>query len=145
MNTETGAAETSRSRQTSNASFRSLQTHIQVGSRQICTFQVGAAQVGVHKVASAQVGHLEVDVTEVEAGQIGAAEIKTLKTTEKNITAQAHKRYRRRKFYCTWQRSSDFVGVARRNRTNSLREMGEWSSGGCEFCSQHLAGQARHI
>lgn len=36
----------------------------------------------------------------------------------------------------TWQRSSDFVGVARRKRTNSLREMGEWSSGGCEFCSE---------
>lgn len=35
---------------------------------------------------------------------------------------------------CTWQRSSDLVGVASRNRTNSFREMGEWSSGGWEFC-----------
>lgn len=37
------------------------------------------------------------------------------------------------------------MGVARRKRTNSLREMGEWSSGGCEFWSQHLPGEARHI
>ena len=33
----------------------------------------------------------------------------------------------------TWQRNSDLVGVASRNRTNSFRDMGEWSSGGCEF------------
>lgn len=43
----------------------------------------------------------------------------------------------------TWQRSSDFVGVAKRKRTNSLREMGEWSSGGCEFWYQgaQMTGQ----
>lgn len=32
-----------------------------------------------------------------------------------------------------WQRNSDLVGVASRNRTNSFRDIGEWSSGGCEF------------
>lgn len=34
------------------------------------------------------------------------------------------------------------MGVASRNRTNSLREMGEWSSGGCDFCPQPSAGEA---
>lgn len=59
---------------------RTLQTYVQVGSRQVRPLQVGAAQVGVHQVAAAQVGHLEVDVAEVQARQVGAAEVEALKS-----------------------------------------------------------------